>query len=196
MLSSIHPLGERVKGNRYQVTAGAYVVGSTLGGTALGALAAVAGLAVHVLVPTGAALAIAAIVALGGAVADRTGLRLPCWRRQVDERWLDVYRGTVYGAGFGAQLGFGLVTIVTSASTYVAVAMAVLIGGPVSALVIGTTFGTVRGLVLLSGRRITGPESLRHFHRRLAEQAPAFDRATSVTMVLAGLALAGIAVAV
>ena len=33
----------------------------------------------------------------------------------VHEQWLTRYRGWVYGVGFGAQLGFGLVTIITSA---------------------------------------------------------------------------------
>jgi hypothetical protein len=195
MLSSNHPLGERVKGNRYPVTATAYVVGSTVGGAALGCTGALVGLAVHQLVGSAAALVVAAVVCLGGAAADRAGLRLPCWRRQVVERWLTSYRGTVFGAGFGLQLGFGLVTIVSSASTYVVVACAVLVGGPISAVVIGTTFGAARGSVLLSARDVVEPEGLRRFHRRLQERAGTFDLATSATMVLAGLVLAGLAVA-
>ena len=45
MLSSIHPLGERAKGNAYWITATAHVVGATAGGLALGAIAAVAAVA-------------------------------------------------------------------------------------------------------------------------------------------------------
>ena len=37
MLSSIHPLGERGKGNRFGLTATAFVVGATLGGATTGA---------------------------------------------------------------------------------------------------------------------------------------------------------------
>ena len=37
-------------------------------------------------------------------------------RRQVNEDWMARYRGWAYGAGFGLQLGLGVVTIVTTAS--------------------------------------------------------------------------------
>ena len=47
--------------------------------------------------------------------------RMPGPRRQVNERWLDEYRGWVYGLGFGAQLGLGVSTVVSSAATYVAI---------------------------------------------------------------------------
>ena len=57
-------------------------------------------------------------------------LRVPGPRRQVNERWLDEYRGWVYGLGFGAQLGLGVTTIVTSAATYVALFAALLSGTP------------------------------------------------------------------
>jgi hypothetical protein len=36
-----------------------------------------------------------------------SGSGCPSWQRQVDERWLTTYRGWVYGAGFGFQLGAG-----------------------------------------------------------------------------------------
>ncbi len=42
MLSSISPLGERARGSRWWLTTTAYVVGSLLGGLALGLLAALA----------------------------------------------------------------------------------------------------------------------------------------------------------
>ena len=58
-----------------------------------------------------AALGLAADLRLGG-------LRLPGPRRQVDERWLHRYRGWVYGVGFGFQLGFGLLTVVTTSTVY------------------------------------------------------------------------------
>ena len=48
------------------------------------------------------------------------GAHLPTNHRQVNERWLDDYRGWVYGIGYGFQLGMGVVTIVTSATTYLA----------------------------------------------------------------------------
>ena len=48
--------------------------------------------------------------------------RLPTTRRQVNEDWMGRYRGWVYGGAFGAQLGSGVATIVTSAAVYAAVA--------------------------------------------------------------------------
>src|SRR5215218_7421258 len=107
MLSCIHPLGERVRHNRWGLTVGAFTVAATVGGGALGAICGAVGLvlrplAVEVVVALGLA---GAAVALAGDLRLR-GLRLPHWRRQVDEDWLDQYRGWVYGAGFGAQLGW------------------------------------------------------------------------------------------
>ena len=52
------------------------------------------------------------------------GWRLPTWHRQVDERWLGTYRGWVYGAGFGFQLGLGIATIIPAAVTYAMLAAA------------------------------------------------------------------------
>ena len=36
---------------------------------------------------------------------DVGGFRLPSHTRQVNEAWLDEYRGWVYGGGFGWQIG-------------------------------------------------------------------------------------------
>ena len=45
----------------------------------------------------------------------------------MNEEWLTSYRGWVYGAGFGAQLGTGVVTIVTSPIVYGVVLLAVVV---------------------------------------------------------------------
>ena len=45
MLSSIHPFGERSRHNSFRSTATAHILGSTLGGVGLGALAGSVGLA-------------------------------------------------------------------------------------------------------------------------------------------------------
>ena len=55
---------------------------------------------------------------------------------KVNERWLDEYRGWVYGLGYGAQLGVGVTTVVSSAGTYVAMAAAFLVERPVAGAVI------------------------------------------------------------
>src|SRR5579885_2956006 len=114
MLSSISPLGERARNSRWWVTTTAYLMGSLAGGLALGGLAALAGPALPLAVRTSRwSLAVVALLCFAGLVLDPRGTAsVPSWRRQVDERWLTAYRGWVYGLGFGAQLGFGLVTII------------------------------------------------------------------------------------
>ena len=112
-MGSITPLGERGRGRRWGRTVTAYVVGSALGGAAAGAAAGALGGMVQRAAPAGAGLLwFAAAAALTGAAVDAAlaaaalpWKRLPGPRRQVNEEWLTRYRGWVYGAGFGVQLG-------------------------------------------------------------------------------------------
>lgn len=164
MLSSINPLGERGRGQRYWLTAVFYVLGSTLGGLALGA----AGGAIGLYLPVGTwRLPFIALAVGAGAGLDLMKREPPSWRRQVDENWLSRYRGWVYGLGFGFQLGLGVVTIVTTASVYSLFAMTVLAGSLPVALVAGTLFGLGRAVVILLGRNSVDPMSLRAMMRRL-----------------------------
>ena len=155
MLSSISPLGERARNSRWWLTTTAYLLGSLGGGLTLGALASLAGSALPFPVRTSRwALAVVAVLLLVGLAFELRGPRsLPSWRRQVDEQWLTRYRGWVYGLGFGAQLGFGLVTIITSATTYAVALLALLAGHRGAGLAIGGTFGVVRALpsLLMAG---------------------------------------------
>ena len=158
MLSSISPLGERARASRWWVTTAAYVIGSLVGGLALGGLFGLLGSALPAAWRSSPwALGLAALLLLAGLALDlRVGGReLPSWRRQVDEQWLTRYRGWVYGVGFGAQLGFGLVTIITSSTTYAVVVLALLSGSPTAGLLIGGVFGLVRALpsVAMAGVR-------------------------------------------
>jgi hypothetical protein len=186
MLSSINPLGERAKGNRFGLTAAAFVVGATLGGLALGAAAGVVGA-----IPAGllddrvrvAAVGVAALVGLVVDVASRRGLiSIPSWRRQVDEEWLDEFRGTVYGFGFGAQLGFGVVTIVTSAITWVVVIAAALQFSFLASVGVGATFGLARGLGIVGVARVGDAGALRHHLRRFSARESGAERVTLATL--------------
>jgi hypothetical protein len=167
MLASITPLGERGRRNRFAVTAVAFTAAATLAGAAVGLAAAELG---RLVLPAGggrwrfAALAVA--LALGLAT-DLGRLRLPSVRRQVNEDWLYEYRGWVYGAGFGAQLGAGVVTIVTTAAIYVMLVASALAASPaLGALAVGA-FGALRAAPLALAARVDTPARLVDLHARL-----------------------------
>ena len=183
MLTSINPLGERGRGYRWGPTVALFGVASVLGGAVTGLVLGLVGEAVRVPVWVGA-IACAAAVLL-----DLVG-RVPTRRRQVDEDWLTRYRRWLYATGFGAQLGTGIVTIVTSAATYALLVLLVVIGLP-GAVVAGAVFGLVRALPLLLGRRADSPAALREIARRLeAGRRPAHVlTAGALTLAAVGLVL-------
>jgi hypothetical protein len=169
MLSTVTPIAEHTRGHRFAVTASWFVAGAIAGGATLGAGTALIATGVAVLDPSDAAtLAVAAVVSALAAAHDASvfGVRLPAHTRQVNERWLDRYRGWVYGLGFGWQIGVGLATYITTAGVYLVVALGALSTSAAVALLVGITFGTVRGLAVLLGARITTPDRLFAFHRR------------------------------
>lgn len=171
MLSTITPIGERGRGNRYATTAAWYVAGSTVGGLTLGLVVA-AGAA---LVPAGFTeaplLAVAALVAVASDLR-LGGFQVPIHRRQVNERWLDVYRPWVYGAGFGWQVGSGFATYIMTAANHLLV-VALLVNGSVPlALGTGLLFGLVRGLAVLLTRSATSAAALLAVHERVHRVGP------------------------
>jgi hypothetical protein len=191
MLSSISPLGERARGSRWWLTTAAYLVGSLAGGLALGGLAALLGglLPDAVRGSRWALLMAGALLLLGLALDLRPGGRgVPSWRRQVDEQWLTRYRDWVYGVGFGAQLGFGLVTIITSAATYAVVLLAALSGRVEAGFAIGAVFGVVRAVPSLLMARVRSREALHAVFGRV-------DRWAVPAQVVARVVLGGAAVA-
>ena len=195
MLSSISPLGERARASRWSVTVTAYVVGSLMGGAALGALSAAAGS----LLPTAwrssrlAGVLVAAVL-VTGLIVDLLpgGHALPSWRRQVDETWLSRYRGWVYGAGFGLQLGFGVVTIVTSATVYAVPLLAALSGQLGIGLALGACFGLLRAAPVLGLARVHDRDALHAFFAVLDRWEPRFDLVAKASL---GLAAAGVTAA-
>jgi hypothetical protein len=182
MISSINPFSEAARGNRYLLTCLWFVLGATLGGLALGGLAA--GLS---LVLAGTSVHVAAALALVGLAADLRLVPLPTHPRQVDEDWLRTYRSWVYGAGFGVQIGAGLATYIMTAATWVMVALAAFTS-PVTALLVGAVFGAVRGLMVLLGAVARTPLALRNLHR-------AIDRLDAPSLAVAMAAQAAVAIA-
>jgi len=169
MLSTITPIAERARGHRYPVAVGWFILGATLGGASLGLGMAALAAAVASFGPSvTVALGVSAGLALLAAAADARlgGFHLPGHTRQVNELWFGRYRTWVYAGGFGWQIGVGLATFITTNAVYVMIAMAALTGEPLVALAIGTAFGFVRGLAVLTGHRLVSPDALLAFHRR------------------------------
>jgi hypothetical protein len=184
MLASITPLGERSRGFSWNVTATAFAIGAIVAGTAAGGGAAALG---SLLPGDTAWRTLALLVALAVALLfDATPLsgRLPTTRRQVNEDWLTRYRGWVYGAAFGAQLGVGVATIVTSAAIYATGAAAFLCGDPAIGATIGAVFGVVRAMSLQPARGARDGESLVKLHRTLGALELHVRRATPVVELL------------
>lgn len=175
MLASITPLGERGRHARWGLTVTAFLVGAAVAGVAVGAAIGALG---SIVIPASASARLRLMVLSAAAVLaialDTVPAAVPGPRRQVNERWLDEYRGWVYGLGYGAQLGVGVTTVVSSAATYLALIAAFLTGSVTSGALVVGCFGTVRGLTPLAARHIRGPAELLALHRMLARwRAPA-----------------------
>ncbi len=179
MLSTITPFSERAKGHSYRATSTWFVIGATVGGACLGLVMALSALAVRHLHPSTAVVGVLALVAsLVAAVSDAevAGFRIPFHRRQVNERWLDQFRPSVYGLGFGWQIGTGVATYITTGAVYLMIALGALTGRPAVALTVGTGFGMLRGTAVLLTRRVVDPPGLRAFHRRFFAVGPVVAR--------------------
>jgi hypothetical protein len=151
--------------------------------------AALGGIGV-VIVGDGASGATAAVASAGAVTAtllDVTERRLPSPRRQVDETWLVRYRDWVHGAGFGLQLGFGAVTIVTSASLFLTWLLELLAGSIAAGAVIGAVFGLARALPLIANRTVFDASALRASQRWWQQRLPLVHRWTSAVMLTAGV---------
>jgi hypothetical protein len=175
MLSTITPLGERSRGNSYWSSITWYVLGATVGGGCLGACVALGALgfgATGSPTAVGGALTALCVVVCLASDARVLGFGLPDHPRQVDERWVDRYRPWVYAGGFGWQIGTGITTYVMTSGTYALIAVGIFSLSPGAALGAGVVFGTVRGMSLLIGARVTTPAALRALHMRLEHLAP------------------------
>jgi hypothetical protein len=191
MLSSIHPFGERSRNNSFGRTAGAHLAGSAVGGAALGVVAGGLGsIITRVASPTDdVRVTLVLASALAALLLEATSRErlLPTRARQVNENWIQTYRGWVYGGGFGAELGFGISTIITTTLVHLLVVSMLLVGSIPLAILLGVTFGVVRGATVFTTRNIDSPEGLRLFHQRLDAM-----RTRSRSGAVASLAIASV----
>jgi hypothetical protein len=186
VLASITPLGERGRRSHWAVTVAAFALGATLAGAVAGALLGALG----TLLPGGAdghvRTAVIAVALIAALVLDVSRTAVPGPRRQVDERWLDRYRGWIYGLGYGSQLGLGIVTVITSAATYVVLLAAFVSGRPAIGAAIMGLYGALRGLTPLLAAGVRTPQQLVGLHARLRGAEPATARAAAAVLAVAG----------
>ena len=169
MLASITPLGERGRNATWAITVTAFAIGASVAGAAVGALlGALGSVVLPGFVSTQTRLAVLAGAVALAIVLDAIPRGVPGPRRQVNERWLDEYRGWVYGLGYGVQLGVGVTTVVSSAGTYVAMAAAFLAARPAAGAAIVGCFGAIRGLTLLAAVGVRTPPQLLAMHRAMS----------------------------
>jgi hypothetical protein len=195
MLASITPLGERGRNATWAITVTAFVIGAIVAGAALGALlGAVGSVVLPGTVSTEVRLVVLAAAVASAIALDAIPRTVPGPDRQVNERWLDEYRGWVYGLGYGAQLGLGVTTVVSSAGTYIAIAAAFLAGRPAVGAVIVGCFGATRGLTLLAGAGIRTPTQLLAMHRTMSRwESRARWGGVGVLAAMIAVALVGVA---
>lgn len=192
MLSSIHPLGERARQNRWWLTVGAFTVGAIASGALVGGLLGLIGSTFVNAIPSSAPLVATAVAALGAAVADFARVGPPGPKRQVNETWIGAFRGWVYGGGFGLELGVGFLTYIVTWAVYAMFVGEILTGSAAGGAVVGAVFGLGRSATLLIAGFVDRPTRLTSFNRALAAAGPVVRRTSSV--LLAGLGVAMVAV--
>lgn len=193
MLSSIHPLGERTRNNRWGITVTAFAVGAmATGGTVGAALGWIGGLILGDM-STAAALAATGLVVVAAGVLDTSGAAVPGPKRQVNEHWIGSYRGWVYGGAFGIQLGAGLATYVVTWGVYATLAVGFLSASALTGAVVGAVFGAGRSVALLLAGTVDRGSRLTSFHRRMAALGPPVRQVAGYgAVVLGAVSLAGV----
>jgi hypothetical protein len=181
MLSSIHPLGERARANRWGVTVAAFAAGATGAGALLGLLAALVGAATRLSEsPVGVPVVVLGVAAL----LEVAGVPVPTPHRQVNERWIGTYRGWVYGIAFGAQLGAGFATYVVTWAVPALVLTIAWLGDPTLGTAVGAVFGIGRTLPVLAAGWIDRPDRLSTFNRGLAGVARSAHVTGAASLIL------------
>ena len=189
MLTSISPLGERARGNRWSLTVTWLVMGTLVGGASLGAVLGALGRSLPVTLDESWRLSALALAGIAAAIWDLKVRRFPV-RRQVNEDWLSAFRPWVYGLGYGLQLGAAVVTAVNTALIPMFMLAALLTRDPASGLLIGAAFGAMRGLTVTLNRRVRNAADLRRLHHRLDNLAHSARRLGALAAALLATASA------
>jgi len=185
MLSSIHPLGERTRHNRWIVTVSAFAVGAVGTAALVGAALGWAG-SMLPRMSTGMTLATMGVIVGAAGLFDSLGLSVPGPKRQVNEHWIGSYRGWVYGGAFGVQLGAGVATYVVTWGVYATLALEIVSGSPLLGAAIGAVFGAGRSITLFLAGRIDRASRLSSFHRTMSGLGPKVNLASGYGVLTLG----------
>ena len=186
MLSSIHPLGERGRNNRWWITVTAFTFASTVTAAAMGLTLGYLGSIILGGVDRSILILFTAATALVGGLLDLARVSPPGSERQVNESWIGHYRGWVYGGSFGFQLGTGVVTYLVTWGVYVIFVAEFAMAEPTLAAVVGAIFGFGRSIALLAAGWIDRPSRLTHFHELMAEMGPRVARLSAMSTAALG----------
>lgn len=186
MLSSIHPLGERTRQNRWLTTVVAFTIGATGTGALIGVGLGWTGRSLIDLPNTVTWLVMGAVILAAG-LLDAAKISVPGPRRQVNEHWIGTYRGWVYGGAFGLQLGAGVATHVVTWGVYAVFVLEFVSGSPLYGAAIGAVFGVGRSIGLLLAGGIDRASRLGSFHQRMNALGPPVRRGAAIAVVTLGL---------
>lgn len=195
MLSTITPMTESTRGHRFRTTACWYLAGALVGGTMLGGVIALLSAVVagwDLSAPTQLLIVAAGAVVAVASDGKLFGFQLPGHDRQVNERWLDLYRSWVYGFGFGWQIGFGLSTYIMTAGIYLLIVAGALGGSLGSGFALGAVFGLIRGMAVFMTSDIKNQQSMAEFHRRFEQLRQPVRRGMIGVLAMVGV-VAGVA---
>ncbi|MCY4068618.1 MAG: hypothetical protein OXE79_05875 [Acidimicrobiaceae bacterium] len=170
MLTSISPLGEQARGNRWSLTVLWLTLGAAVGGAAVGSAFGAVGRIFFASTSDGVRLGVLALACAAASAWDLSSRRIP-GSRQVNEDWLAAYRRWFYAAGFGLQLGAAVLTVVNTALVPLFLVSTVLIGDLFAGTAVGAVFGASRGVSLLASSRVRDPDDLRKLHRLVDQLA-------------------------
>lgn len=194
MLSSIHPLGERGRNNRWAITVSAFTFGSVLTGASVGGALGYLGELTISGLTEGPALALTGAAAVAAGLLDLMRFEPPGPERQVNEHWIGHYRGWVYGGAFGAQLGLGVLTYVVTWGVYATLLAEILTGSPVLGALVGAVFGIGRSITVIVAGWVRRPSQLTSFHRQIARIGPSVRTVSAGLVGVAGvIAVVGVA---
>lgn len=173
MVETITPVVYGGRG-RWAVAVGVHVAAAALTAAAFGAALGWAGSALGA--PFGrAGTAFVALAALVYAAGTWPGVSVPvpALRRQVPDWWRTFYPPMVTSFLYGAGLGIGFLTFLSTGALAVVSLAAVLSGSAAAGAVLVGMFGATRGLSALTARRVRTSRDGRDLVERLAARSQA-----------------------